>query len=127
MQPMAVMIGARRSCLQLLYLLYLLIGLALAGHLVSAQQPPPKHPVTGRQIANINTDSRWLDRAEREEEEQPERALNLIGIKKGMVVADIGAGSGYMTVRLARRVGAEGRVYANDLQPTMLQVLQDKV
>jgi ubiquinone/menaquinone biosynthesis C-methylase UbiE len=44
-----------------------------------------------------------------------------------MIVADVGAGSGYMTVRLARRVGPAGRVYANDLQATMLTLLRDKV
>src|SRR5262249_28183461 len=67
------------------------------------------------------------DRPEREEEEGPERALDLIGIAPKMVVADVGAGTGYMTVRLARRVGPAGKVYANDLQPAMLQLIQDKV
>jgi len=43
-----------------------------------------------------------------------------------MVVADVGAGTGYMTIRLARRVGPTGKVYANDLQRPMLQIIQDK-
>lgn len=89
-------------------------------------QTPPTHPLTGRRVAYVATDSDWLDRPEREEEEQPERALELIGIKTGMVVADVGAGSGYMTVRLARRVGPTGKVYANDLQPQMLAILEDR-
>lgn len=110
-------------------LLYFLLGLAfLFPTLVLwAQQAPPKHPVTGRQIANIYTGGDWLDRAEREEEEQPDRALELIGIKPGMIIADVGAGSGYMSVRLARRVGQGGKVYANDLQATMLKLLQNNV
>jgi ubiquinone/menaquinone biosynthesis C-methylase UbiE len=43
-----------------------------------------------------------------------------------MDVADVGAGSGYMTTRLARLVGPTGKVYANDLQPGMLRIIQDK-
>ena len=91
------------------------------------RQAPHIHPLTGRQIAGIATDAHWMDRASREEEEDPERALDLIGIAPGAVVADIGAGTGYMTVRLARRVGASGRVYANDVQPEMLRVIKEKV
>ena len=94
--------------------------------LVTTRPTPPIHPLTGRQIAGIATDASWLDRATREQEEAPEQALQLIGIRPGMVVADVGAGSGYMTTRLARLVGPTGKVYANDLQPGMLQIIQDK-
>lgn len=109
--------------------LFLLLSLAsfYAGRQLLTTRPAPTHPITGRQIAGIATDARWLDRAARAEEEQPERALDLIGIAPGMVVADVGAGSGYMTLRLARRVGPTGKVYANDVQPAMLQVLQAHV
>lgn len=117
-------VGSRRWRLHARYLLLGLTSLTLG---VAAQQAPPKHPLTGRQIANIYTGRDWLDRAEREAEEQPDRALELIGIKPGMIVADVGAGSGYMSVRLARRVGQAGKVYANDLQATMLKLLQEKV
>jgi ubiquinone/menaquinone biosynthesis C-methylase UbiE len=68
-----------------------------------------------------------MDRATRESEEQPERALDLIGIEPGSVVADVGAGSGYMTVRLSKRVGPSGTVLANDLQSTLLTTIRDKV
>jgi ubiquinone/menaquinone biosynthesis C-methylase UbiE len=67
----------------------------------------------------------WLERREREKEENPEAALDAIGIKPGMVVADVGAGSGYMTLRLAKRVGPTGKVYANDIQPEMLRLLKE--
>ena len=66
----------------------------------------------------------WLVRPEREAEEQPGRALDLIGIAKGSTAADIGAGAGYITWRLAERVGPTGKVYANDIQPEMLDLLR---
>jgi ubiquinone/menaquinone biosynthesis C-methylase UbiE len=66
----------------------------------------------------------WLERNERELEENPEAALDAIGIKPGMVVADVGAGTGYMTLRMAVRVGSSGKVYANDVQPDMLRRLR---
>lgn len=67
----------------------------------------------------------WLERSERMREEQPEKALDLIGIQPGMTVADVGAGTGYMTLRIARRVGPTGKVYANDIQPVMLERLTE--
>jgi ubiquinone/menaquinone biosynthesis C-methylase UbiE len=57
------------------------------------------------------------------EEEEPDLAIRLLKIPKGAAVADIGAGSGYMTIKMAQRVGPGGRVYANDLQPQMLEIL----
>ena len=86
------------------------------------------HPVTGRQIAPVMSadGAGWLDRPEREAEEAPDQALDALGIRAGMVVADVGAGTGYMSLRMARRVGPTGKVYANDLQPEMLQKLHAK-
>jgi len=69
----------------------------------------------------------WLVRSEREAEEAPGAALDTIGLKKGDVVADIGAGVGYFTWRMAERIGPEGRVYANDIQPGMLEQLKKNV
>jgi predicted methyltransferase len=99
-----------------------LAGLSFAGR----QAAHPTHPLTGRRIAGMATDPRWMDRSSREQEEQPERALDPIGVVPGMIVADVGAGSGYMTTRLARRVGPSGKVYANDVQPALLEILRDK-
>jgi ubiquinone/menaquinone biosynthesis C-methylase UbiE len=65
----------------------------------------------------------WLERSERAVEEEPDKALEALGALAGMTVADVGAGSGYFTIRLASRVGPKGRVYANDLQPEMLKML----
>ena len=102
-----------------------LAGTLLLWH-ASAYQAPPNHPVTGRKIAGVMgmSGADWLVRPEREAEEQPEKALDALDLKPGMVVADIGAGVGYMSLRMARRVGPSGKVYANDLQPPMLDLLR---
>ncbi len=69
----------------------------------------------------------WLERSERDAEEEPDKALDALGTLTGLTVADVGAGSGYFTVRLASRVGSKGRVYANDLQPEMLKMLMARM
>ena len=51
---------------------------------------------------------------------QPERVLDAVGIRPGMVVGEAGAGRGYFTFKLARRVGASGKVYANDIDRAAL-------
>ncbi len=88
-----------------------------------------EHPKTGRRIAGVMGfgGAEWLERSEREIEEMPDTALTSIGVKEGMTVADVGAGSGYFTVRLSRRVGATGKVYANDIQPEMLRLLRQRL
>ena len=84
------------------------------------------HPVSGRQIAPVMgaAGADWLERSEREREENPEAALDALGLRAGMAVADIGAGTGYMTLRIARRVGPTGKVYGEDIQPEMLRRLR---
>jgi ubiquinone/menaquinone biosynthesis C-methylase UbiE len=69
----------------------------------------------------------WLDRANRDSEQQPEHVLDVIGVHAGQTVADVGCGSGYFSVHLAKRVGLTGRVLATDLQPEMLALLDKKV
>jgi ubiquinone/menaquinone biosynthesis C-methylase UbiE len=94
-----------------------------------AAQAPGVHPVSGRRFAPVMgyQGADWLERNEREDEEAPDVALNVLKIAKGASVADIGAGSGYITVKLAARVGPTGQVFANDLQPQMLQMLAKKL
>jgi ubiquinone/menaquinone biosynthesis C-methylase UbiE len=65
----------------------------------------------------------WLVRPERESEEHPDQAMDAIGIRKGSTVADIGAGVGYFTWRMAERVGPGGVVYGEDIQQRMLDQL----
>lgn len=105
-----------------------LLGASLLGWLFAATlaaQMPGTHPVSGRRYAPVmgyqGVD--WLERPERMEEEEPDLAISILKIPSGASVADIGAGSGYMTLRMAQRVGPTGRVYANDLQPQMLDIL----
>jgi ubiquinone/menaquinone biosynthesis C-methylase UbiE len=84
------------------------------------------HPLTGRPIAQVMSaaGSDWLDRPERESEEHPDQALEALDLKRGMVVADVGAGSGFMSFKMAKLVGPAGKVYANDVQPEMLEKLR---
>jgi ubiquinone/menaquinone biosynthesis C-methylase UbiE len=97
-----------------------------AGTHFVARSQTAVHPITGRPYAGIATDAGWMDRASRQQEEAPDYALALAGIRPGMVVADVGAGSGYMTLRLAALVGPSGRVYAEDIQPALLRMIQAK-
>jgi len=105
-----------------------LVALAVAGGL-AAQQQPGVHPISGRRFAPVMgyQGAEWLERREREQEEEPDVALDVLKIPKGASVADIGAGSGYITERLAARVGATGRVFANDVQPQMLEILSRRL
>jgi SAM-dependent methyltransferase len=104
-----------------------LLALALASLLVA--QTAGTHPISGRRFAPVMgwQGADWLERNERVGEEEPDAAIEVLKIAKGASVADIGAGSGYMTVRLAKRVGPAGTVYANDVQPQMLEMLRRRL
>ena len=69
----------------------------------------------------------WLERPERVAEEMPDAMVAVMGLEDGDVVADIGAGSGFFTRRMARLVAPTGTVYAVDIQPEMLEILQGHV
>ena len=83
----------------------------------------------GREIAQVmgHQGADWLERPEREAEEQPDTMVDKLEVKSGEVVADIGAGTGYMSQRLAKKVGNDGKVLAVDIQPEMLQLLKEKM
>ena len=68
-----------------------------------------------------------LDRPDRDAVQQPEHVLDVLGVREGQTVADVGCGSGYFTVHLAKRVGPSGKVYATDLQQEMLDLLAKKI
>jgi ubiquinone/menaquinone biosynthesis C-methylase UbiE len=91
---------------------------------------PPDPPGTymGRTLAKpmSHLGAAWLDRANRDEVQRPVHVLDVLGVREGQTVADIGCGSGYFTVHLSHRVGARGKVYATDLQPEMLALLKKK-
>jgi predicted methyltransferase len=105
------------------------VTLSGLGTAVVAQQGPGRHPVSGREYAwpmGLGG-APWLDREEREAEEAPTRALSIIKVAAGSTVADIGAGSGYFTERLARMVGPTGKVYAADIQQGMLDLIRARL
>ena len=81
----------------------------------------------GRAIAPVMTfhGADWLMRPEREQEEQPDKMIDALKIKPGDTVADVGAGIGYTSLRLAKRVGPTGSVLATDVQPEMIRMLKE--
>lgn len=83
----------------------------------------------GRELARYMSfhGAPWLERLEREEEERPSKLIEALELRPGMVVADIGAGTGYHAWRMARLVAPGGRVYAVDIQPEMLDLLAANV
>lgn len=83
----------------------------------------------GREIAQVMSfhGAPWLERPEREEEERLSVLVKLLKLKPGMVVADVGAGSGVISILMAREVGETGKVLAIDIQEEMLQLLGDKL
>jgi ubiquinone/menaquinone biosynthesis C-methylase UbiE len=83
----------------------------------------------GREIAQVmgHEGADWLDRPEREAEEAPSILLKSLKLKPGMVVADIGAGSGYLTFPMAKLVAPDGKVYAEDIQQEMLDIIRKRM
>ena len=82
----------------------------------------------GRQIAPVMSyvGAPWLTRPEREQEEDPARLLEILRIRPGDTVADIGCGNGYFALRIARKIGPKGRVIGVDIQPEMLELLRKR-
>jgi ubiquinone/menaquinone biosynthesis C-methylase UbiE len=83
----------------------------------------------GREIAQVMGPGgiEWLDRPEREEEEHPAKVLDSLDLRPGEVVADLGAGSGYFTFRIAPKLGQTGKVLAVEIQEAMLNTLRAHV
>jgi len=82
----------------------------------------------GREIAQVMGPGGilWLERPERASEEQPNLAIEALGIKPGQTVADLGAGSGYYSFRIAPLVGPTGKVLAIDIEPAMLEAIAER-
>jgi SAM-dependent methyltransferase len=93
------------------------------------QQAPSEYGIgkvyMGREISHVmgHLGAGWLERPEREREERPDLLVRSLGLRETDVVADIGAGSGYFSFRLAKRVPG-GRVLAVDIQPEMLEIIE---
>lgn len=104
----------------------LLLGLACAPTPAAQRQggnePPPRKPA---QVLNAHGGGAdWLEREGRAELEKPEVTIGAMNLRDGDMVADIGAGTGFYSRRLARAVAPSGKVYANDIQPEMLDRLK---
>lgn len=80
----------------------------------------------GREIAAVmgHLGAGWLERPSRSLEEQPDRAIAALDLNPSDIVADIGAGTGYFSVRMSSRV-PQGKVIAVDVQPEMLEIVED--
>jgi predicted methyltransferase len=99
--------------------------LIACGALLSADsQGAP--PVRKRQPANVMSfeGASWLEREGRDRAEKPEVVIAAMELRQGMTIAEIGAGTGYFSRRLAKAVGPAGKVYAVDIQPEMLDLLR---
>jgi predicted methyltransferase len=93
---------------------------------IEATAPAEAFPKPDRPVADIISPI-WHDEKERDDAGEPQQLVRLLGIKPGMTVADIGAGSGYYVVRLSPIVGVSGRVIAEDVKPEYLQSLRGRV
>ena len=101
----------------------LLVGLNSISAQVQSVELPKRVPAPFMSYQGAG----WLERPERVAEEMPDEMVAMMGLEDGDVVADIGAGSGYFTRRMARIVAPTGTVYAVDIQPEMLEILQGHV
>ncbi len=112
----------------LLLLLVLCAGPAWAqiGPLGPPGLPASRYPAPAREVASIISD-RWGNEDSRERAGEAGRVLDFLHVGPGMVVADIGAGSGYYVPRLSARVGPGGRVLAQDVVPAYLTALAARV
>lgn len=106
----------------------LLLATVLGASAPCAGQTPDQSGVyKGRRIADVMSyrGAPWLERATRIEEENPDALLAALPIQPGMLVVDLGCGSGYFARRMASLVGAEGSVICNDIQPEMLRIASE--
>src|SRR5262245_27393579 len=86
------------------------------------------HEYMGRRVAQTMhyTGAEWLTRDNREQEECCSLMLTNLGLKRGMAICDMGCGNGFYTLQLAKLTGDQGHVYAIDIQPEMLKLLNQR-
>src|SRR6266478_3854502 len=111
-------IGPMQRIRAAIVLVFLALTLVAPAQTQVKRQPAPVMSAAGAD---------WLTRPERIQEEEPDRMLAALDIKKGSVVADIGAGVGYHVWRLAEIVGPTGKVIGEDIQEGMIRLLRKNI
>ena len=110
-------LGARRASVRLVAVV---LSLALSAAVLGAQRKPK-----GRLFAA--QDLGLLEAPDRDQWQKPDQIMDALGIADGSVVADLGAAGGWFTLQLARRVGPNGLVYAEDIQPQMIEAISRRM
>ena len=101
----------------------LFAGVILSASTLPAQTPaPPQHPTSTPYTGDLSI----FEEPGREKRLQIDRVMDLLQLRAGSTVADIGAGSGWFSVRAARRVGANGRVIAEDINAKAVTYIQQR-
>ena len=90
----------------------------------AAAAPAPSGRIPAKVMSSHGAD--WLDRPSREAEDQPEKVIDAMKLSPDNIVAEIGTGTGYFARRIARRLSPAGKIYANDIQPEMLELLRQR-
>jgi predicted methyltransferase len=96
-----------------------------AGSDLAAGAAPQQAPARKPAQVMSHEGAGWLEREGREQEERPDLVLAAMQLRPGMTVAEIGAGTGWFSRRIAPVVGPEGKVLAVDIQPEMLDLLRE--
>lgn len=104
----------------------LLAGCSRAAPTIDEPRTPAGFPRADRPVAPVVSPT-WSNEPERDRRGEAEAVMTVAGVKSGMTVADIGAGEGYYTVRLAAKVGPQGRVLAEDIVQQYHDRLADRI
>lgn len=97
-----------------------LLAVFLSVSTTASPAQAPTHPTSTPYTGNLSV----FEYPDRDAKLQPQRILTLLGVRPGSSIADIGAGGGWLTVRAARRVGPEGTVYAEDINPAAVDAIR---
>jgi arsenite methyltransferase len=107
---------------------YMPFVLVLAGSFLAAQDSVKRTP---EELHGLHQDSKayiaFLEDPQRDAYQKPQEVVAALDLKEGEVIADIGAGSGYFSLRFAHHVGERGRVYAVDINPDMIRYLNRRI
>lgn len=102
---------------------FLLAGSSIFLQAQAAPNQAPSHPTSTPYTGDLSI----FEYPERDARLQPQRIFTLLGVHPGSSVADIGAGGGWLTVRAAQRVGPDGTVFAEDINPEAIKAIRDRI